>query len=140
MCDAIVDGQCRDTYRQAPVGVPVDYPYSPHVFAIAGLHRLITVFNPHQPLPASAFLVSVVVGMLGVLPAFALGRHFAGNLGGLFAALIVGLNPLFLARSGDADNDVWNVVLPLFMAWAAVAALRAQRAGGRIPGVRVLCS
>jgi dolichyl-diphosphooligosaccharide--protein glycosyltransferase len=132
LCDSIVDGKCHDTRRLAPTGARVDYPHSPHVFAIAGLHRLITVFDPHQPLPASAFLVSVVVAMLGVLPAFALGRHLAGALGGLFAALLVGLNPLFLVRSGNADNDVWNVVLPLFMLWAAVAALRARSAGRQV--------
>jgi dolichyl-diphosphooligosaccharide--protein glycosyltransferase len=46
--------------------------------------------------------------------------------------VLVGVDPVFLVRTVGADNDVWNVVLPLFMVWAASAALRARRIGGAI--------
>ena len=68
--------------------------------------------------------MQVLVGALGVLPAFFIGRHLAGNLGGLIAALLISLQPAFLSRSLGSDNDVWNVVLPLYVGWAALAALK----------------
>ena len=73
------------------------------------------------------FLVPVIVGVLGVFPAFGIGARLAGSLGGLCAAVLVGVNPLFLARSSGSDDDVWNVVLPLFVVWAAIEAIAASR-------------
>lgn len=126
-CDAVADGQCRDTYTNAPVGRRNIYSRSLHIAAIVVLHRLITLFDAGYPLAASAFLVPVIAGVLGVFPAYALGRRLGGELGGLCAALMSGLNPLFLQRSIGSDDDVWNIVLPLFMVWAAVEALYAAR-------------
>jgi hypothetical protein len=74
-------------------------------------------------LPATAFWVPVVVGVLGVVPAFAIAYRLAVLLAGLTAAVVVGTNPLFLGRSIGSDNDVCNVVVPLFGEWAAVEAL-----------------
>jgi dolichyl-diphosphooligosaccharide--protein glycosyltransferase len=126
-CDAIVDGECRDTYGNAPVGYRMMYNRSLHTAAIVAVHRAITFFDPNYPLSASSFLVPVFLGTLGVLPAFFIGRRVGGNLGGVFAALIISLYPAFLLRSIGSDNDVWNVVLPLFAAWAMVAALDARK-------------
>ena len=46
-CNAIVNGRCWDTLAKAPVGRPNRYSHSLHVFAIAGLHRLVTIFKPN---------------------------------------------------------------------------------------------
>ncbi len=127
-CDALVGGRCGDTYANAPVGRSAIYHRSLHIVAIVALHRLITFFKPAWPLQSSSFLVPVLAGVLGVFPAFALGTRLAGNLGGLCAALLVGVNPLFLSRSIGSDDDVWNVVLPLFVIWAASEAISASRA------------
>ena len=126
-CDAVVEGECRDTYANAPVGAEMVYQRSLHTAAIVGVHRVITRFKPASPLAASAFLVPVIIGGLGVLPAFFIGRRLAGTIGGLFAAVLIGLNSQFLLRSIGSDNDVWNVVLPLYMLWMAVLALGAAR-------------
>jgi hypothetical protein len=126
-CDAIVNGQCLDTYTNAPVGRRNVYSRSVHIAAILVVHRLANFFKPGYPLAASSFLVPVIVGVLGVFPAYALGRRFGGELSGLCAALMSGLNPLFLQRSIGSDDDVWNVVLPLFMVWAVVEALYSAR-------------
>ncbi len=131
-CDAIDDGECRDTYGTAPVGERMIYGRSLHIAAIVGLHTLISYFKPDYPLPASAFFVPVIVGALGVLPAFFIGWGLAGNAGGLCAAVVVSLQPVFLSRSISSDNDVWNVVLPLFMMWAALSALAAPEWRGKI--------
>ncbi len=131
-CDAIVNGRCWDTLAKAPVGRPNRYSHSLHVFAIAGLHRLVTIFKPNYPIPATSFLVPVIVGALGVLPAFAIGFSLGGNLAGFAAALVSGLNPILLSRTISSDNDIWNVVLPLWMVWALMRAMAANGWGKRI--------
>jgi dolichyl-phosphooligosaccharide-protein glycotransferase len=125
-CDTISAGACLDVYTHAPVGGVMRYNRSLHIVSIVALHKLITSFSPHYPLPASAFLVPVVIGLLGVLPAFFLGRVVGGDIGAVFAALLSALYHQFLVRSMGSDNDIWNVVLPLFMLWALCAALQAQ--------------
>ncbi|HEY3189560.1 MAG TPA: STT3 domain-containing protein [Solirubrobacteraceae bacterium] len=131
-CDAVVAGECRDTYANAPVGAPMRYGRSLHIVAIVALHRVLDRLVPGIPLTASAYWVPVLVGLLGVPPAVGIGWRLAGPLAGLISALAIGLNPLFLQRSIGGDNDVWNVVLPLWAVWAGVEALE-----GRSPGRRV---
>jgi dolichyl-phosphooligosaccharide-protein glycotransferase len=130
-CDSVMDGHCRDTYANAPVGRRNIYHRSLHIAAIVAVHRVITWFKPAYPLEASSFLVPVIVGVLGVFPAFGIGARLAGSLGGLCAAVLAGVNPLFLARSFGSDDDVWNVVLPLFVVWAAIEAIAASRPRGQ---------
>lgn len=126
-CDARVNGVCRDTFTLAPYGYASPYLESPHVRAIVAVHRLVTWFDPQQPLAATTFLAGIVIALFGVLPAFAIGRRFAGPIGGFFAALVCGLHPVFLLRTFGTDNDGWNVVLPLYAMWGIIAALQAPR-------------
>jgi dolichyl-diphosphooligosaccharide--protein glycosyltransferase len=127
-CGAVADGACRDTYTNAPVGARTIYARSLHVAAIAGLHDIIRWFRPAHPLPASAFLVQVVVGVLGVLPAFFIARGLAGTAAGAFAGVLTAVHPFLLTRTLGSDNDTWNTVLPLYMLWATMAALAARTA------------
>ncbi len=127
ICDRFVDGVCRNELTQAPLGGAMNYQHSLHVHSIAWMHRLMTWWRPNYPLPASAALVPVVMGVLGVVPAFALGWRVGGLAGAVVAALLIALNPLFLGRSIGSDNDVWNVVLPLFLAWGVLVALQTTR-------------
>jgi len=128
-CDAVIAGECRDAYTLAPVGMRMHYARSLHIAAIAWLHRLIRTVQPEYPLPASAFWVPVLVGAVGSAPAFLLGERLAGPLGGFAAALLVGTNAFFLQRSIGSDNDVWNVVFPLFVVASAAASTAAARPG-----------
>lgn len=124
-CDEITDaGECRDTLRAAPFGGEMPYAESLHTVALAWLHRMLTWFDPARPVDASAPWLQVVLGVLGVLPGWWLGWRAGGLVGGFAAALLIGANPFFLGRSLGADNDVWNVVLPLFAAAAVGEALR----------------
>jgi dolichyl-diphosphooligosaccharide--protein glycosyltransferase len=127
-CDAVVGGECRDLHTNAPVGTRMRYARSLHVAAIVGLHRLIRTIQPEYPLPASAFWVPVFVGVLGTVPCFLLGERLAGLLGGFAAGLLVGTNPFFLQRTIGSDDDVWNVVLPLFVVASLAAATGTSRA------------
>ncbi|MCW5890274.1 MAG: hypothetical protein KIT14_06950 [bacterium] len=131
-CDAVVDGACRDEHTTAPVGARSPYARSLHVHAVAALHRLVTTWAPQQPLPDTATLLPVVVGVAGVLPAFAIGRMLAGPVAGVFAGVMTMLDPLVLGRSIGGDNDVWNVVLPLYTLWLVLLALRARGTGARV--------
>jgi len=125
-CDSIVDGECRDDYTLAPVGIRARYASLFQVTAIANAHRVLSWLVPGLPLSVSAFFVSVLVGVLGTIPAFYLGNRFGGTIGGTLCAILVGLDVTVLYRSFGADNDVWNVVLPLFQIWAVVEAIYAE--------------
>jgi len=125
-CDAWVDGECRDARAPAPVGRRSRYHDSLHVWAIAGLHRLVTAFAPDFPITSTAFFVPVLGGVLVAVVAYAAALRLAGPLAGLAAALAAGTNPLFLFRSAGADTDVWNVLLPLCLVWAVGGALAAS--------------
>ncbi len=131
-CDAVVDGECRDTHTAAPVGARTTYARSLHVAAIAGLHRLSTTWSPTQPLPVTASLLPVVVGVAGVVPAFAVGSMLGGPAAGVFAVGLTMLDPLVLGRSIGGDNDIWNIVLPLYTFWFVLLALRASGPSGRV--------
>lgn len=131
VCDAIEDGVCRDLYITAPNGGETGFNPSSHVFAIGYLHKFLTIFNPDRPLPATSFLVPVLAGLLGVIPAFFIGRRLGGNVAGLFAAIIISLHPLVLSRSMGSDNDIWNIVLPLFILWMTIEALEADSWKGK---------
>jgi len=127
-CDALAaDGSCRDTFTLAPLGFATPYGHSPHVWAIMTVQRIATWLDPHWPLPASAYLVPVVLGALGAVPAFFIATALAGPIGGCGAALISGLHPILLQRSLGSDNDIWNVTLPLYMMLALSAGVRARR-------------
>jgi hypothetical protein len=122
-CDEMRDGRCWDSYARAPTGRPNLFSRSIHVYAIALMHRVITFFRPGYPLSSSSFWVPVVVGALGVLPAFALGWRLGGTAGALAASIVIALNPVVLQRSIGSDNDIWNVVLPLCIAWILLRAI-----------------
>ncbi len=126
ICDEVVDGVCRETLTHAPVGREMLYGTSLHTATIVALHKLITIFSPGFPISTTAYYVPVLIGVLGVIPAFFLGLTFGGPPGAIAAAFISGANPAYLIRSLGSDNDVWNVVLPIYAVWAAVGALRAD--------------
>jgi Oligosaccharyl transferase STT3, N-terminal len=122
-CDAVVDGRCRDQLAIAPWGTEIKWGRSPYVAAIAAVHRVRSLWSPGVPLSSSAFQLQVILGLLGVLPAFFLGHRLGGSAGGVTAALAASLNLNYLFRSFGADNDAWNVVLLLFIQAALMIAV-----------------
>jgi oligosaccharyl transferase STT3 subunit len=131
-CDEETAEGCRDRLRHAPVGSAMPYADSLHIRAIAWLHRVLAIVDGSRPIDASAFWLQVVVGTLGVVPAWAIGARLAGPWAGFLAALLVGMSPAFFDRSLGADNDVWNVVLPLAAAAAVLRALDEPRRGAQV--------
>lgn len=128
-CDAVVDGTCRDEHTNAPLGAATYYARTLHVAAIAALERLVTWWSGRAlPLPDAATTTSLLVALAGVVPAFFLGRRLGGNdVAGVFSVVLTALDARVLARTLGADNDVWTVVLPLWILWLVVAALDTVR-------------
>ena len=128
-CDAIVDGACRDEHTGAPLGAVTPYARTLHVRAIAAVHQLVTAWRgAGVPLSVSSSLATLLVALAGVLPAFFLGRRLGGGIvGGAFAVVLTALDARVLARTLGSDNDVWSVVLPLYVLWLVVAALGSTR-------------
>ncbi|HVM97697.1 MAG TPA: STT3 domain-containing protein [Candidatus Acidoferrales bacterium] len=124
-CDAVVDGECRDTFVNAPLGTKMIYGRSLHIAAIVVLQRIIEWFHPGYPLSATSFWIPGLLAMLSVAPAFVIGRRLGGLLAGVGAALMGLLNPLVLARTVGSDNDPWNVLFPLCLVAAVIKALDA---------------
>jgi asparagine N-glycosylation enzyme membrane subunit Stt3 len=122
-CDVVVDDQCRDLLRHAPVGSEMPYASSLHIRALAWMHEAVTLFRPQTPIEVSAFFLQVVVGAFGAVPAFFIGMRLGGAFGGFAAAMLVGLQGDFFQRSLGADNDVWHLVLPMCALWAILAAI-----------------
>src|SRR5438477_3714170 len=108
------------------------YHRSFHVTAIVALHRVLDRVFPGIPLTVTAYWVPVVVGLCGVPPAVGIGWRLAGPLAGVIGAIAIGVNALFLQRSIGGDNDVWNVVLPLWAMWAGVEAIEGRHSGRRL--------
>lgn len=74
---------------------------------------------------AAGRLVSVVMGLFGIVATFLLGRELAGAATGLWAALLVAVSPAHLLGSTQIRVDLTMVALVTLAAWLG---LRAQRA------------
>jgi hypothetical protein len=127
VCDRVEQGACIDALANAPLGLAIEYRSSPHVYAIAALHRFITWLRPGFPLSSSAMLVPILISVLMVIPAFFLALRLSTFLGGLVAALAVSANSVVIERTVDADDDVWIVALPILVVGLLVAALGRER-------------
>jgi asparagine N-glycosylation enzyme membrane subunit Stt3 len=114
VCDRIERGACIDALADAPVGEPIEYVGSPHVYSIAAVHRLMTWLRPGFPLSTTAMLVPMALSALMVIPAFLVAQRVSNRLGGLMAALLLSFNSVVLFRTGDGDDDIWTVALPVF--------------------------
>ncbi|MDD9954338.1 MAG: hypothetical protein OXR66_08460 [Candidatus Woesearchaeota archaeon] len=132
VCDEIVDDVCMDMYTVAPIGAPTAsktiFGWNPslHTIFIGILHKFLTFFDEGRPMTATSFLVPVLIGTLGVIPAFFVGRRLGGNVAGVIAAILISLHPLYLSRSMGSDNDIWNIFLPLCLLWATTELLSAK--------------
>ncbi len=111
----------------APKGQPAgDTIYHPKVLAYT--YKVMHLFNSKIDLMQGAQFFPVIFSALGVIPAFFIGRRFAGNVGGFFVALMVGVNGFALSRTlfGHADTDAYNVFFPLLIVWLFIESFEAR--------------
>ena len=132
VCDRIELGQCIDALASAPVGQPIEYTVSPHVYSIAALHRFVTWLRPGFPLSSTAMLVPLVLSTLVVIPAFLIAAGVSNPFGGLTAALLLSFNAVVFLRSSGGDDDIWVVALPVLSMGLITAAFGRRRWSARI--------
>ena len=105
-----------DEQRMAPVGSPSKMSF--HVYVIIVLFSILGLFG--ASLLTTAFFVPLIIATLAVIPAYFLGKRISGtSVGGVFAGMIVALNPLVLSRTvaGFSDTDAYNIFFPLLILW-----------------------
>jgi len=106
-----------DSQRMAPIGSKISTEF--HDYAIVYLYKIMHFFNRNINLMRASFFIPILFSVLSVIPAFILGKKVGGNLGGFFAALLVGVHAAFVNRTagGFSDTDAYNVFFPLLIAW-----------------------
>ncbi len=128
-CDAMVDGVCYDTYLVAPLGAPLNV-VSLHPYAIAFLYKVFAIFsqekNQEVLLLRASYFVPVILAILMSVFAFFFGRKISGNLGGLFAAILVTVSQILISRTSGSDTDIWNVFSPVLIVWLFFEAFTAK--------------
>lgn len=122
-CDAVRDGVCRDELTTAPIGADDRYSESWHVRALATTHRFLAWISPGYPLESSGRWLTWWLGLLAVLPTFAIALRLGGPVAGLGAVGFIHLNSYYLMRSTRPDTDVWNVLMPIAVMWAVIRAI-----------------
>ncbi len=132
VCDRVDHGVCIDAFGNAPIGQEIEYTVSPHVYAIAALHRVITWLIPGFPLSSTAYLVPLLLSAAMVGPAFLLARQLSNHFGGLIAALALSLNSVVFFRTVDSDDDIWEVALPVLATSLLAAAFARRRWSARV--------
>src|SRR5579883_1369047 len=132
VCDRIEGGACIDALTNAPVGQAIEYVRSPHVYAIAALERLIGWLRPGFPLSSAGVLVPMLLSALMMIPAFLIAQSVSNRFGGLMAVLLLSLNSVILARTGDGDDDIWTVALPILSTALITASFSRRGWRGRL--------
>ena len=131
--DKLVDNKPYNTYMYAPVGRFIPYDMF-HAYFSAYLYKILSFFNPKLPVKNFFFFVPVIISSLAIIPAFFIARRISGNLGGLFAAILVAIHAGFLSRTaaGFADTDAYNVFFPLLIVWIFLEAFETKNIKLRI--------
>ena len=111
------DGDDWYSLRNGRIGVEAGTPVNSIVTVM--VYKFISIFNKDYSVMSAAFLVPLIIMTLAVIPIFFLGRKFAGNIGGFFAATIFAIHPALLNRTvaGFSDTDPYTIFFPLLTFW-----------------------
>ncbi|MBT7237582.1 hypothetical protein HN865_01865, partial [Candidatus Woesearchaeota archaeon] len=114
--DEIVEGKPFDNHMIAPKGNIVSNSLHPWIGAT--IHKISSIFG-NDSLMKSFFAIPLIFAILSVIPAFFIARRVSNNLGGLVAATLLAISPVFLGRTpaGFSDTDVYNIFFPLMISW-----------------------
>ncbi len=120
--DKLNEGVPWDDHMIAPIGSSMGFNL--HQYIIAINHRILSFFG-FKDLIGTAFFVPIFFSALAVIPAFFLGKRFAGNTGGFVSAMIVAVASPFLSRTagGFVDTDAYAVFFPLLISWLFIEAM-----------------
>ncbi len=125
--DELRNGRPYNNHQLAPIGKFSEANL--HMWVEAYIYKFIRLFNPNAGLLHVIFYVPVLLAMLSAIPAFFIGRRFGGDIGGLFASVLIVIHPAFLNRTfgGFSDTDSYNILLPLVVVWLFFMALEAKK-------------
>jgi dolichyl-phosphooligosaccharide-protein glycotransferase len=125
--DAIIDGQEMDLYQLAPNGMPIESK-NLHSYFQAYWIKFMRIFGINDDMGAVS-LFPVFLSVLAVIPAFFIGKRFAGKMGGFVSAFIVAVASPFVSRTaaGFADTDPYNVLFPLLAAWFVIESVSQKK-------------
>lgn len=139
--DTLKNGVPWNTHMIAPLGRKMGFNLHPYIIAVN--HRILSLFG-FKDLMGTAFFVPIIISALSVIPAFFLGRRFAGITGGFVAAWIVAVAAPAISRTagGFVDTDAYNILFPLLILWLFIEAMENNKLGlkvvlGSLAGVLV---
>ena len=124
--DELRDGRPYDNHMFAPLGRPMPNDMF-HAYFLAYLYKFENLFvnaDIYKVASSSVWILSI----LCIIPAFFIGRRFAGNFGGFVAALMVAIHPSFVAKVsfGLPDNDAEEIMFPLLITWLMLEAFESK--------------
>ncbi|HOQ20584.1 MAG TPA: STT3 domain-containing protein, partial [Methanothermobacter sp.] len=124
--DTKVNGEDWDLHSYYPPGRPVDYPPL-IVYVTSFAYRIVNIFGDY-PLTVVAYWIGAVIGSLCVIPAYLFTRRISNDYGGIAAAIIIGLTPVYVSHTyaGFFDTDMFNMILPLLFVWLFVESINAD--------------
>ncbi|KUK01901.1 MAG: Oligosaccharyl transferase STT3 subunit related protein, partial [Methanobacteriaceae archaeon 41_258] len=124
--DTKVNGEDWDLHSYYPPGRSVDYP--PLIAYVTSFaYHLANMFGDY-PLTVVAYWIGAIIGSLCVIPAYLLTRKMSNDYGGIVAAIIIGLTPVYVSHTyaGFFDTDMFNMILPLLFIWFFVESISAD--------------
>ena len=124
--DELKDGKPIDNHMLAPLGGPAGFTL--HNYILAYIYKIMHMFNSKISLMQAANYFPVIFVFLALIPAFFIGRKFAGNVGGIFTAVMAALSTAAFGRTpwGHADTDAYNLFFPMLIVWLFVEAFSAK--------------
>ena len=123
-CDEVIDGRCFDNHMIAPLGSFATV--RPHPFIIFFTYKIISIFDKKIDIMQASYAAMVMLCLLVTLFAFLLGKEVAGNVGGFFTSLIITINPFFIMRVSGSDDDVYNFLFPILIAWLTIKTIKSK--------------
>lgn len=124
--DQIIGGRQWDLYMLAPSGFFMFWQNFLY-YVSAFLYNVFSVFK-EVPLFQFLFYLPLFFTFLFIAVLYLFSFRYSGSLGATLTCLFVGLAPIFLPRScaGWFDMDILNLLFPLLVTWAYVAAYRSH--------------
>lgn len=130
--DTKLNGKDWDLHSYYPPGRSVDYPPL-IVYLTSFAYRLVNILGDY-PLTVVAYWMGAIIGSLCVIPAYLFVRRISNDYGGIAAATIIGLTPVYVSHTyaGFFDTDMFNIILPLLFIWFFVESINADTTKKRL--------
>lgn len=122
--DKIIGNAQYDSFMLAPQGMKVEPSLHKnlHVFLSSYLFKIIKIFNKNISLMHFVFYMPIFISSLALILVFLMSLSLSQNrtgIAGFFAAMSLGLSPIFFGRSlgGWFDTDPYVILFSALSAW-----------------------